>query len=129
MSKQNDTRPEDDPLVPPPGLLFDGSTRAADFIRGGENFTRHYLIGRARLQRHERVLDVGSGNGQKARALTAHLSPAGRYDGFDIVRAGVEWCREHYAGFPNFHFELAPLRSTHYESAGEQKRRLSVPLS
>ena len=33
----------------------------------------------------EHVLDIGSGNGQKARVLAGYLNSEGRYEGFDIV--------------------------------------------
>lgn len=115
--------PLDDPLIPAPELLFDGSNNAEQFASVGEGFTRVILIDRGRLLPHERVLDIGSGNGQKARVLTQHLSPIGRYVGIDIVRAGVDWCRERYAPYPNFSFQHADIRNVHYNPDGAHEDR------
>jgi len=109
---------ESDYLVPPPELMFDGASSAADFKRIGEGFTRANLIERARLQPHESVLDLGSGNGQKARVLAYYLSPEGSYRGLDIVKTGIEWCSRRYAAFPNFRFDWADVQNSHYNPEG-----------
>jgi SAM-dependent methyltransferase len=121
---------DSDYFVPPNVLLFDGSTNAVEFRATGEGFTRGYLIQRARLQPGERVLDLGSGNGQKARVLAYYLDATGSYVGLDIVRAGVEWCRQRYAIFPNFRFEMADVYSSHYNPTGrylDTEYRLPFP--
>ncbi len=64
-------------LVPPVELLFDGSRSAEEFKANGEGFVRAMLVQYARLRRNERVLDIGCGNGQKARALTEYLDLLG----------------------------------------------------
>ena len=81
-------------LVPPVEVLFDGTSNHPDFESIGENFAEKIIVGRAGLQPNERILDVGSGNGQKARPLTRHLNQEGRYDGIEVVQAGVDWCKE-----------------------------------
>ncbi|MFC2037576.1 class I SAM-dependent methyltransferase [Chloroflexota bacterium] len=101
--------------------MFDGAATEAEFKNTGEGFTRHFLIEHARLQPHEKVLDVGSGVGQKARVLTRYLSSEGTYEGFDIVDAGVTWCKERYQRYPNFHFQLADIYSKHFNSGGKYK--------
>jgi len=112
----------DDDLVPPVELLFDGASTLQEFITVGEGFSREYLVHRAKLRPDERVLDLGSGIGQKARVLSQYLDENGSYDGLDIVRDGVEWCRKAYASFPNFHFTLADdLYSSHYNPAGHTR--------
>ena len=108
----------DDDLVPPQELLFDGTTSQAEFISAGEGFTRYFLIQHGHLQPGDRVLDLGCGNGQKARALARYLNAAGSYEGLDIVRAGIEWCQQAYRGFPRFHFQLADVYNRHYHPAG-----------
>ena len=70
--------------VPPVELLFDGSRSAEEFKANGEGFTRFMLVQYARLQPTERVLDIGCGNGQKARALTKYLGTSGSDEGVDI---------------------------------------------
>ena len=106
-------------LLPPVELLFDGSSTIQEFISVGDGFTREYLLHRAHLQPNERVLDLGSGNGQKARVLATYLDSRGSYEGLDIVRAGIEWCQLAYPHLPNFRFILADdLHSTHYNPKG-----------
>lgn len=106
-------------LIPPARELFDGAATVEQFVELGEGFVHEYLIKRARLQPHEHVLDVGSGNGQKARVLARHLT-AGSYCGVDIVRRGVEWCQRAYVDFPNFRFVFADdLYSSHYNPDGK----------
>jgi SAM-dependent methyltransferase len=107
-----------DDLVPPAELLFDGTRDIATFKRNGEGFTRVNLIELAGLQPTERVLDVGSGNGQKARALAAYLNQRGSYEGFDVDASGVEWCQAHYARFANFRFQHANVYHGVYNKSG-----------
>ena len=106
-------------LVPPNNLLFDGSGSKEEFVTLGNGFLWNMLVARARLMPSHSVLDIGSGNGQKARPLTTYLNGSGRYVGFDIVLEGVEWCKANYKPFPNFHFDHADLISDWYnKSAG-----------
>ena len=49
------------------------------------------------------MLDIGCGVGRTAIALSEYLS--GRYEGFDIDRESIEWCRrEITTRHPNFNF-------------------------
>ncbi|MFN4259883.1 MAG: class I SAM-dependent methyltransferase [Gemmataceae bacterium] len=106
-----------DALTPPRRLLFDGVTTYEDFDRFGRIFLE-YLI-RHGLQPHHAVLDVGSGNGKNARALTKYLNRQGHYEGFDIVPKGVTWCQKHITPrFPNFRFQLADLYNKGYNPTG-----------
>ena len=121
---------ESDYLVPPPEMLFDGSNTAESFKRTGQGFTRVTLIARGRLQPNERVLDLGSGNGQKARVLAYYLNKEGSYEGLDIVKSGVEWCQQRYAIFPNFRFQHADVYSSHYNASAttlDTQYRLPFP--
>jgi SAM-dependent methyltransferase len=108
-----------DHLVPAPELLFDGSRTAEQFKLLGEGFTRVNLINRGHLKKGDRVLDIGSGNGQKARVLAYYLDPSGSYEGLDVVAAGIQWCQERYAPFPNFRFQTVDVRSSHYNRGGQ----------
>lgn len=73
------------------------------------------------LQPHHQVLDVGSGSGRVAVALTGDLD-GGTYDGFDIVPANVDWCRRAISSrHPNFRFELADIENAQYNPRGSQR--------
>jgi len=109
----------DDLLVPPAPLLMDGAVTEAQFRALGEGFTYINLIQRARLAQQERVLEIGSGNGQKARVLARYLS-TGSYDGLDIVPEPIRWCGDRYAHLRNFRFHVADIASSHYRPAGVQ---------
>jgi SAM-dependent methyltransferase len=69
------------------------------------------------LKPDDRVLDVGCGSGRVARPLTTHLT-SGRYDGLDIVRDSIDWCRRAYRPFPNFRFHHADLFNRAYNPSG-----------
>jgi SAM-dependent methyltransferase len=102
-----------DPLTPPRRLWFVGS---GDFRAAGDDF-RELLVSVGGLRPDDDVLDVGSGVGRVAVGLTGWLQ--GRYQGIDIVRRGVEWCRQAITPrYPNFHFQVADLYNRHYNPAG-----------
>jgi SAM-dependent methyltransferase len=105
-----------DRLVPPRRLDFVGHS---DFVDTGDEFLRHFTH-LAALGRDERVLDVGCGIGRMARPLAGHLSAQGSYDGFDVNREGIAWCRDRYASHPNFRFQVADLYNRRYNPEGSQ---------
>jgi len=102
-----------DALVPPRGLWFVG---------GGHFSENQYLasfISLCNLLPHHRVLDVGSGIGKQAVPLARYLRPEGSYEGFDIVKEGVQWCeREITSRFPNFRFRHIDVFNKHYNPRG-----------
>ncbi len=107
-----------DSLIPPSRLMFVGGSRH-DFRPLGDKWLRTF-IRTADLKPDESVLDVGCGVGRMAVALTRYLTPPqGRYEGFDIVRDGIAWCREEITPrFPNFHFQHADLYNKEYNPDG-----------
>ena len=105
-----------DRLVPPRRLDFVGHS---DFVETGDEFAEHFRE-LATLRPDERVLDVGCGIGRMARPLTKYLSPEGSYDGFDVNREGIAWCRERYRRFANFRFAVADLFNRRYNPEGSQ---------
>lgn len=102
-------------LVPPAELDFVGGV---DFVRVGRHFF-DLFVGRGGLRPTDRVLDVGCGIGRMAIPLTDYLTPPGRYDGFDVVPAGIDWCwRKITPRFPHFRFALADVRNDLYNPVG-----------
>lgn len=110
-----------DDLIPPQEILdltCDGTPRA-EYPAYGENFVSIWLVDRAKLRPCERVLEIGSGNGNKARALTTYLNEHGSYRGLDIIPAGIEWCQQRYRHHPNFQFQLADIYNDKYNPKGK----------
>ena len=103
-----------DRLVPPRRLDFVGHS---DFVETGDEFLTHF-VELAGLQPDEAVLDVGCGIGRMARPLAGYLSSAGSYDGFDVNREGIGWCRRRYAKHKNFRFQVADLYNRRYNPHG-----------
>jgi SAM-dependent methyltransferase len=112
-----------DPLLPPRRMIFVGSN---SIIKSD-----YHVIGRqlvdlamqlAELQPDSVILEVGSGTGRIAASLTNVFSPVGRFEGFDIVRAGVDWCQKHITPrFPQFQFRHADLFNAVYNPAGRER--------
>ena len=71
-----------------------------------------------KLQPNHDVLDIGSGIGRTAIALTEFLNQNGSYEGFDVVERGVDWCngRIHKEN-ANFKFKYIPLFNDLYNTA------------
>ncbi len=104
--------------VPPVKMMFDGPGEQKTFIQNGRKYLR-YFIQLCDLQPSEAILDVGSGIGRKAIPLTAYLNKDGRYEGIEIVEAGVNWCKENVqARHSNFHFQKIDVRNDHYNPEG-----------
>jgi SAM-dependent methyltransferase len=82
----------------------------------------HYLplfVELGGLRPDQAVLEPGCGTGRMAEALTGHLSPAGTYDGFDVVAKAVRWCSEHISSkHPNFRFEHVDVFNRAYNPKG-----------
>lgn len=105
------------PLVPPRGMIFVGQ---GNFAAIGDSMVQYFQL-YCNLQPHHRVLDVGCGIGRIARPLAAYLNKNGSYEGFDIVKEGIDWCKKHYASFTNFRFHYTPLQNDLYNLSTNQK--------
>src|SRR3954452_24569350 len=105
-----------DRLTPPRRLDFVGHS---DFAATGDEFLAHF-IELGGVAPAERVLDVGCGIGRMARPLAGYLSSDGSYDGFDVNRQGIGWCRRRYRRHPNFRFQVADLHNRRYNPGGGQ---------
>ncbi|NNF39862.1 MAG: class I SAM-dependent methyltransferase [Woeseiaceae bacterium] len=65
------------------------------------------------------VLDVGCGIGRVAIHYTEFLHAESRYEGFDVVKKGPQWCSEKIGRrFPNFSFCHANVYNKHYNRRG-----------
>ena len=103
-----------DRLVPPRRLDFAGHS---DFVETGDEFLGHF-VELGGLQPHHAVLDVGCGIGRMARPLVGYLDAQGSYDGFDVNREAVGWCRRRYGRHDNFRFQVADLYNRRYNPQG-----------
>jgi SAM-dependent methyltransferase len=107
-----------DELSPPKRLLRLSTDPTSDFRETGRSLVR-FLVAQCGLRPSHRVLDVGSGVGRLAVALTEYLDSGGSYDGFDVVPQEVAWCTAHISPkFPHFRFQLADVRNPTYHPAG-----------
>jgi SAM-dependent methyltransferase len=110
--------------LPPMRLRFVG---VGDFRAVGEELKD--LLIRFGLKPTDRVLDIGSGVGRVAIPLTHYLDAGGRYDGFDIVRRGITWCRRHITRHhPNFRFHHVRVRSSEYRERGTSASGFRFPF-
>jgi SAM-dependent methyltransferase len=87
-----------------------------------------YFKAHCDLQKDSKILDIGSGMGRSAVALTEYLNEAGKYEGFDVVKRGVNWCKKNISSrFPNFNFTYIPLNNDLYRSDGDAPEEFRFP--
>ncbi|HZM01119.1 MAG TPA: class I SAM-dependent methyltransferase [Planctomycetota bacterium] len=107
-----------DELTPPDRLIRVVGGSILDFRPIGESWVAAF-VREAGLRADERVLDLGCGVGRSAVALTRFMGARGSYEGLDIVRPGIEWCRAHITPrFPSFRFTHADVYNRHYNASG-----------
>jgi SAM-dependent methyltransferase len=106
-----------DKLTPPKGMIFTGS---GGFVEQGDLL--HSAITRlCDLQPDAHVLDIGCGIGRIARPMAYFLGTQGTYDGFDIVKEGIDWCKVAYKEYPHFRFQHIPLQNDLYNLSTKNK--------
>lgn len=107
-------------LIPPDDLILKNGIGVNDRENIGREFQAigagiiGEMINDGYILFNHRVLDVGCGLGRLAGALTQHLSPSGVYFGIDVTKSSIDWCTDHYRGYPNFRFVHADVFSTLY---------------
>lgn len=112
-----------DSMIPPKGMIYVGS---GDFIERGNDIL-DLLVKYAGLKPDASVLDVGCGIGRLAVPLTTFLSEKGSYDGFDIVKKGIDWCRNRISPrYANFEFLHIDLKNDLYNDKTENEARSFV---
>lgn len=104
--------------VPPRGEIYTGSPASAkNYIKQGLA-QLDLLKEEINLLPNDAVLDIGSGVGRTAIAITTYLNKEGSYDGFDVVENGVEWCNEGIGkDYQNFNFKYVPLFNDLYNTS------------
>ena len=114
--------------VPPRGYIYRGSpANYEDYIDQGKH-QLGLLKSEIDLKPNDCVLDVGSGIGRTAIALTTYLDTSARYEGFDVVELGVEWCDSKIKkDFPNFNFKYIPLFNDLYNNANLKAKEFIFP--
>lgn len=100
-----------DDMTPPRGLVFVGF---GDFKKSGE-LLLNQIKKVINLKPQLCILDVGCGIGRLAVPLTKILNQEGRYEGFDIVKTGINWCNKNITPkYPNFNFIHIDLKNDLY---------------
>jgi SAM-dependent methyltransferase len=106
-------------MVPPKSQIFTG---AVDGFKSSGQMLVQQLATVGGLEPHHRVLDVGSGMGRLAVALTQFLDDQGSYEGLDIVESGVRWCQANISSHhPNFVFRHADIYNEEYNPRGSSR--------
>lgn len=114
--------------VPSRGDIYTGSPASAkDYIKQGELHLEH-LKQYINLKPNDSVLDIGSGVGRSAIALSTYLNEQGSYDGFDVVEQGVDWCNNRLGrDFSNFNFKYVPLFNDLYNTSSLKATEFQFP--
>lgn len=113
-------------LCPPRSLIYTGG---GDFIKLGRR-TFQLIQHHVEVKQDAQILDVGSGIGRVAIPFTEYLNSAGNYQGFDVVKIGVDWCKKHISSkFPNFQFQFVPLDNDLYNSKGNHTGYYKFPYA
>lgn len=100
-----------DEMIPPRGKIFIGS---GDFKKQGEHIL-DLVVRYTKLKPDGKILDIGCGIGRLAIPMTKYLSDKGVYEGFDIVKMGIDWCTAKISSrYPNFHFLHIDLKNDLY---------------
>jgi len=104
--------------VPSRGLIFTGSPSSAEnYIKQGTN-QLELLKEEIHLSPRDSILDMGCGVGRTAIALAKYLDKDGSYDGFDVVKKGIDWCKNGLGkDFENFNFKYVPLYNDLYNTS------------
>lgn len=68
------------------------------------------------------VLDIGCGSGRMAIPLTKYIDKSFRYQGFDVSKECIMWCKENITSrYPNFTFQHVDIFNTFYNPNGTIK--------
>lgn len=117
-------------LIPPLRMIMDGSISCEQFVTIGDDIFNKFLLSRVQLLPNEKLLDVGCGIGRIARPLKRYLNKYGSYDGFDVIRESIDWCKEAYKHANNFNFLHADIYNSEYNPSGQlQAKKFIFPYN
>lgn len=109
---------------PKKGDIFIGS---GDFLSQGKHHLE-LLKEYTSLQPDYSVLDVGCGIGRAAVPLAQYLSTKGKYEGFDVVKKGIDWCQKNISkDFSNFNFQHISLNNDLYNLTNQKAENFKFP--
>lgn len=109
-----------DSMIPVRGMIFIGS---GDFRKQGDHLL-DLVIKYADLKPDGKILDIGCGIGRLAVPLTRYLNASAKYEGFDIVKMGIDWCNNKIAAkYPNFNFLYVDLKNDLYNLSTDSEAR------
>jgi SAM-dependent methyltransferase len=104
-----------DPFDPP---MEAGSPGVGDFRQIGDHFLELFRT-LAGLRPDDRILEIGCSVGRMAAPLTRSLVTPGTYDGLDISKRSIRWCRWAIGRkFGNFRFTHADIFNGEYNPRG-----------
>jgi ubiquinone/menaquinone biosynthesis C-methylase UbiE len=113
-------------MVPDKGDIYIGS---GDFIKQGIHHL-DLLKRHTNLKHDSAILDIGCGIGRSAAALTKYLNSHGSYEGFDVVKKGINWCNKNISNnYTNFHFRHVPLKNDLYNKNGNNADEFIFPYN
>ena len=105
-------------LVPPLRLMFDGPRNIEIFKKSGDEFLKYYKD-LCDFKPEQNILDVGSGIGRKTIPLIRYINKNGRYNGLDISKIGINWCKNNISTkHENFVFKHIDVHNKIYNPNG-----------
>lgn len=114
--------------VPPRGYIYTGSPASGEKYYNQGIHQIQLMKNFINLNSEDEVLDIGSGVGRSAMVLTELLNKNSRYEGFDVVKKGVDWCNKKIKkDFPNFNFTYVPLFNDLYNKEKKDATQFVFP--
>jgi cyclopropane fatty-acyl-phospholipid synthase-like methyltransferase len=111
--------------LPPLRLRFVGD---GDFVAVGGQLAE-LVLENGHVHEGSRLLDIGCGVGRVALPLARRVPRDVIYEGFDVVRGAVRWCRRRISrNNPNFRFRHVSVRNSEYSLRGTPAAEFRFPF-